>query len=125
MARAHVHRSAFRPSALNLRTPGRLAALVALAVGTLGLPGTGRAATPEDLSYCGAYNQRACCLWEADDSCDGSLTETGAIGGTCSGFGVPAGLCGYSTPGALTSCGGDAQRACCVGETAVLRGRRQ
>ena len=68
-------------------------------------------------SACGGYNQRACCLGErSGNSCDAGLRETGAIWSfQCGGF--PDGTCGFSTADNLANCGGDGQRACCVGET--------
>lgn len=94
---------------------------VALVGCTLGLPASAQAdPSPEDVGFCGAFNQRACCLGEAFPSCEGSLAETGAIGGSCSVTGLPAGLCGYSSADRLSDCGGDAQRACCLGEVPPL-----
>ncbi|MBX3024501.1 HYR domain-containing protein [bacterium] len=89
-----------------------LAGLLAFAV-----PGRGLATTADDLDYCGGYGQRACCLLEAVPSCDQGLSETGAIAHptVCGGF--PAGTCGGASPDALPFCGGDRQRACCVGES--------
>jgi microsomal dipeptidase-like Zn-dependent dipeptidase len=70
----------------------------------------------EALAGCGGFGERACCLSERVPSCDSGLRETGAVlSFQCGGF--PDGICGFSTPDNLDQCGGDGQRACCVGET--------
>jgi microsomal dipeptidase-like Zn-dependent dipeptidase len=99
-------------------TVSRLPAAILLAV-SLGFSCVVFAATANDLSYCGGFGQRACCLNEAIPSCNTGLSETGAIGGKCGGIlsDFDAGICGYANPNSLSHCGGDGQRACCVGET--------
>lgn len=67
------------------------------------------------VSACGAEGQRACCVAEAASSCQAGLVELPQAN---------SGQCGNSIPGiqssgvcaAITPCGGQGQRACCIGE---------
>ena len=121
--RADVNRPLPRPST---RTPATLvtrAVLVAVVIlAALALAPDAAQAGADDLGYCGGYGQRACCLNEAVPSCDSGLSETSAIGGWCGGIlaAFPAGTCGGADPDNLSFCGGNGQRACCVGESPAL-----
>lgn len=67
------------------------------------------------VSACGAEGQRACCVGEAASSCQSGLVELPQPN---------AGQCGNAIPGiqssgvcaSITACGGQGQRACCLGE---------
>ncbi len=75
---------------------------------------------------CGGAGERACCFDEAIPSCDGDNVETSAFGGACGGtisgfLGVDAGSCVLNpqNPNNNTGCGGEGQRACCIGEASA------
>lgn len=77
----------------------------------------------ERVTSCGGVGERACCFDEAIPSCDGDNVETATPGGTCGGplsgfFGATAGTCqlNLQNPNNNTACGGEGQRACCIGE---------
>lgn len=78
-----------------------------------GVESTGRCRIP---TPCGGLNQRACCLGEGN-ACDTgqSLTEIPGCEGNClcNGTGPfsSSGTCRATSP-----CGGDGERACCLGE---------
>ncbi len=119
--RADVNRPLPRPFPRTAATHVTRAVLVAVAilVGLALAPDAAQAQHADSLGHCGGYGQRACCINEAPArSCDSGLSETGAIGGWCPGIlaAFPAGTCGNAAPGNLSFCGGNGQRACCVGE---------
>jgi Stigma-specific protein, Stig1 len=70
-------------------------------------------------SPCGGENQRACCVLERVPSCNAGLFELGQPNsGRCGGFN-PFGIQSSGVCKRITPCGGENQRACCVGEAAA------
>lgn len=69
-------------------------------------------------SSCGGKGERACCVLERVPSCDKGLKESGSCKKNCDcgkGPGKSIGMCVKDDDGP-TACGGNGQRACCVGE---------
>jgi microsomal dipeptidase-like Zn-dependent dipeptidase len=72
------------------------------------------ATTPGELNFCGGLDQRACCIFEAFPSCDGSYVEKDFGSQSCGIF--SAGVCRSNNPNDKDFCGGEGQRACCATE---------
>ena len=86
--------------------------------GSAGTPcsGSSRAACAPSVTPCGGVDQRGCCIGEAGfGACQAGLTAVQQIN---------SGQCANSLPGiqsssvckVVTACGGEGQRACCLGE---------
>jgi hypothetical protein len=110
------HRSSRAISLTSAPTRGLLFGVLAALALLVGAPRAAEATSPNDLSQCGGYGQRACCVLEAFPSCDTGFTETGEIVNPTFCTGLPVGRCGNANPNNLSTCGGDGQPACCLGE---------
>ena len=81
------------------------------------LQSVANATSPGDLGFCGGLDQRACCIFEAFPSCDGSYVERNFGDAKCGPFDAfDAGICRSNNPNDKSFCGGAGQRACCLGE---------
>jgi microsomal dipeptidase-like Zn-dependent dipeptidase len=80
-----------------------------------GLPGVQSSSVCEAVTPCGGSGQRACCVGESTNACQGGLTQLPQANAGFCGNGVlgaqSSGVCGL-----VSACGGEGQRACCLGE---------
>ena len=81
-----------------------------------GFLGTRSSATCRAVTECGGEDQRACCIGEQGGGCDAGLTEVSGCVGDCRCAQGIAGAQSSSTCVNTTECGGEGQRACCLGE---------
>ena len=74
---------------------------------------------PAQASACGGRGERACCVLDSNPGCESGLSEYVGCSGDCNcGYSWPAN--GWNSSGTCWSpsaCGGNGQRACCVGES--------
>jgi hypothetical protein len=71
---------------------------------------------PVVISSCGGNGQRACCVLEGTACGAGNAEITGCSGNCLCGGLNPAGVSSITSCRAVTPCGSDGQRACCVTE---------
>src|SRR5205814_510417 len=74
-----------------------------------------------DIKPCGGEGQRACCAFErSQGACDGGLEEKSGCSGDCrcgNNLLSSSGTCRRRPPPpVIEPCGGEGQRACCLGE---------
>ena len=75
----------------------------------------------DEVTHCGGENERACCIGErAEGACDSSLHEVPGCHGDCRCRASIFSSSGTCKPDiTITPCGGEGQRACCIGERAT------
>lgn len=74
------------------------------------------------VTSCGGNGQRACCVGESGSACGSGLAEVPGCGGNCYCGGGVGGSSSSSSCVAVSACGGNGQRGCCIGEAGAACG---